>query len=553
MPAWTHRITLNSVDITKFTATGSTIEERENASSLANIIYYPASGGQDSDALTLQPVLIEVNIAAAGWQTIFSGLVIRSVWDPTERRYSIRASNRLQEHFRALGSHMAVLSALPGAVYSDALFGEEAEDLWEHAQRCMETIEKDVHLDRAGTLVLFDWAAKGTADHALTAAEIHNAGQLNLDRIQAEELVNRVVVDYQYRVQRKKVRTHRISWRAWNNNTPIDSWCDFMIGPLSGYKFELPRKTGIESLLTDGSWNVPGPIAWSTHPQSASNLCGFTWIWTNTQSLGDYEVTTFGADGYRGFTQSIWEHYIITIDGVAAQGQYGTTVTETKAAVRDVPQSADWPPEKAQPQTTWTVDAIGDSIEDDEDEAARINDLNACYQWGARRAREGNRGHTLTVITDLRPDIGLDSTVSVDVHGMQAKGKVRSITYVLATAPGPRTEIGLAISRGGGGTTDPWAPPARPDSSPGYAPPPAITNLITYVGSYDQAPAPPVPDTRKGWITNVIAGRRTGNNPYETAFRLEWPEIEEEAVQELTPPQQVTFQIAIDQDTLDIT
>ena len=176
MSGWSHTITLNSVDITAQTVSGATVDEGENVSHTADIVYYPPSGVQDSDGLLLQTLVIAIAVAGGLSTTIFSGRVIRAEWDQKQRRYAIRASNRIQEYFRALGTEAAVAAALPGSLYSEAIFGEPPDDLWEYAQRRLDTLEQDCHLDRSGSLVLIDWAAKATEDRTLAEGKIHNNG-----------------------------------------------------------------------------------------------------------------------------------------------------------------------------------------------------------------------------------------------------------------------------------------------------------------------------------------------------------------------------------------
>jgi len=544
---WAHRILLNAVDVTALTALGATVVENERSSFLADFLYYPDTGSQDTDALTLQTVQIDVDVGS-GWETIFSGKVIRGVWSPKDRRYAVRASTRIQEYFRNLGSTTAVLSALTGAYYSEALFGEPPEDLWEYAQLCMQTLEKDVYIDRTGTLTLVDWAAADPADYTLDGTNVHNEGAFAFDRPDADELINQVIVEYQYRVQRFKVRSYSISWSAWSNNTSIDSWCDWAIGELSRYQFYLPNREVVEGPLTGGSWHVPGPINFTGHPESGSNYCGVNdWVWVNN----DFNSATYAAStGYRAFTQSIWETYTLTFNATAAQTLYGDTVTENRSAARDVDSDPSWPPEKAVSQDGWGTDTIGDQYEDQDDETARANDLDTIYYYARARIRGAQRGHLLTVQTDLRPDIDLSATVQVNTYGIDATGKVARLRYVLTAAP--RTEVTIAISRGNNGSIDAWSTPSRPDTSPTHDAPASSASLTTYVGNWSGAAAAPDPDTRLGWITNVYGTAADGTNEYTSAFRVQWPEIETEAVEEVEAAATGTFVISVPHDDLTV-
>lgn len=553
MPAWTHRIILNGADITAQTGLGAQVDEGENVSHVCDVTWYPPSGAQESDALILQTLAIDVDVGA-GWQPIFSGRVIRAVWATKERLYRIRGSNRLQEHFRAMGDESAVLAALPGAVYSDPLFGEPPDDLWEYAERCMETIEDDVHLDRAGALVQIPWAAKDTPDHALNGDDIHNAGAFSLIRPDADQLTNRIDLEYDYRVQRWKVRQHALSWSAWRNNVSMPDWCTWAVGPATGKHFWMPTVSLVRNTMSGGSWSTPGGVAYSTHPQSGANYCGATWVWIRWENSEEYALTA-SSTGYRALTQSVWEQYRLTVTASAAQALYGATVTQRRSGSTDAPAGDEWPPAQAQSKPGWAVDAIGDSYEDQADETTRANDLQAGYQWAARTIRGANRQTNLIVRTDLRPDISLADTVSVDAYGLVATGsKVSRLRYVLSAAP--YLELTLAVSRGGGGTTTPWSVPSRPDTTdPGYPAPPSNQSYNTYVGGWDGAEAAPVPDTRLGWVVNLksnVTDYDSNAEQYTDAFRIQWPEIEDEAAQELEKTVPSTWDLAVDQDGLTI-
>ena len=546
MSEWTHRMTLGGVDITALTAIGATVDEGENSSHVCDFIYYPESGVQDSDSLVGKAILIDVDVGS-GWAPLFTGSVIRSTWDTKSRLYAIRGSTRLQEYFRALGTVEAVREALPGAVYSEALFGEPMDDLWEYAQKCMETIEQDVHLDRVGLLEIVDWASKPAADHALAADNIHNNGHFLVVRPDADESINEVTIVYEYRVRRFKVRGHHLSWRAWVNNVGLATWCEWAIGAETPYQFKLPDRIFCEQAMMGGSWNVADGISVGEHPPPGSNYCATQgWSWTNPEPE---TVTSSSATGYRALSQPIWETYTMTFSANAAMAIYGEVISDRRTGSTEIPSDPAWPPQSAQPQPDWAVDTIGDSIEDQTNEADRQNDLQSGYQWAKWRIRGSLRVTSLAVRTNLNPDISLEDTVSVDCYGLQAKGKVRRLRYVLDAAP--YLEMTMAISRGGGGTDDPWTVPDRPDTAPTYPAPPVSQSYSTHVGGYTSAPEAPDPDDRLGWMCNV---RGTALDPgaemYGVVFRIQWPEIEDAAAQEIEKAVLTELEISVPQDVL---
>lgn len=554
MPVWSHRIILDGVNVTDRTLLGASAEETENASALCDFVYLPTSGAQDPDGLHLVTVDVDVDVGA-GWQAMFSGRVIRAEWEQKSRRYTIRASNRMQEHFRALGTNQAVLAALPGAVYSDALFGEPDDDLWIYAQKCMETIEKDVYIDRSGTLTLVDWAAKGAADEQLDESLVHNHGAFDLARPDADDVINEVIVTYEYRVSRQKVRKHVLTWNAWRNNVSINNWCEYAVGPQTAYHFPLPKLSLVENTMLGGSWDVPAGVRYGVQPASDSNLCGgLLPAWINPEVEGaEVLVTSAGVDGYSAFHQPLRETYTLTISALASQSYYGATVTDAKSGSSDVKRDESWPPQESQPQPTWNIDSIGDSYQDQEDETRRANDLTCGYQWARWRIFGSNRGISLTVNTDLSPHLTQGLTVSISAYGLQAKGKVRRLLHVLDAGDGnPHTQVTIALSRGAGGSDDPFSVPARPDTSDvGYPASADAQSYNTYVGGWLGAAPAPVPDTRLGWITQCDGTKQDpAAEQYGSVFNVEWPEIEDEAAGERLEPVPSIFEISVPQDDL---
>jgi hypothetical protein len=167
---------------------------------------------------------LQVNLTGA-WVTLFSGAVIRAAWDPKTRTYALRASTRMQEYFRALGSHEAVLAALPGAIYSNAVFGEPPDDLWDYAELCMSTREYAYWIGTDDTLQSSAWAAKTTPDEILTADDVDSAGAFAYERADAETLTNQVIVEMDYQARRRHLYLVGRNRRVWPVADAMDPGC----------------------------------------------------------------------------------------------------------------------------------------------------------------------------------------------------------------------------------------------------------------------------------------------------------------------------------------
>lgn len=582
MSAWSYRVTLDAVDITAQVPHGTTsVEFTENASGLMNCRYNPASGVQDPDGPAFESLTLEVSIGGAAYVLLFSGVVIRATWDPKTRSYALRASTRMQEYFRAIGTHEAVLAALPGSTYSEAVFGDAPDDLWDYAELCMSTTETAWWIDTAGALDSAPWAA-GTADASLTAADVDSEGSFAYQRADAESLTNQVILELDYQVQRKKVRSHTITWVG-----PDTDVCAWWAGEGTYGQWRMPWTTDVEVMGSASSWNIPegvrtdGPVPDgagtvidgddqeenSSYTVSWSDDCGFSGdaFLTFRSVGGSWPVWSASATGYIAFAGQITERYKITVEAAAHIADTGETVTVNRSGSLSV-DPTDWPPDAPDASTYlgWDVDSVPDNYEDDEDETERANMLDCGYAWAAARIRGGQRSNDLICRARLRTDVDLSSSISVSAYGVVAGPlKARSILY---TMDPPRTTLTLAVSRGKGGVGDVWTTPPRPDSSDPVsywealesAPYPdvsATTSLQTHVGLLTGADAAPDPDLRTGLVTNAQKGTNYDPNAeeYEFHFAVEWPAVEVQASSGVDLDVASSWAIDVLEDPLSIT
>ncbi len=425
MPSYAYRITLGAEDITARVRLGSeSVDLTDNASGLMECTYRPEDGAQDADGPMFGTLALAVNLTGA-WVTLFSGAVIRAAWDPKTRTYALRASTRMQEYFRALGSHEAVLAALPGAIYSNAVFGEPPDDLWDYAELCMSTREYAYWIGTDGTLQSSAWAAKTTPDEILTADDVDSAGAFAYERADAETLTNQVIVEMDYQVQRKKVRTHNMSWEG-----PDGDICTWWAGTGEYGQWRMPWTQDVQVMAEASAWNVPngvstdGPVpdgggtTISGDDQEVNATYTFSWrdCFPNSGDAflifhsidSSWPVWAASAVGYIALTGQVTERYALTIRAEAHIAATGETVTINRSGSLPVPGS-EWPPDAPTAATYagWATDTAGDHYADDDDETARAAMLNCAYAWGAARIREGQRANNLTCQTRLRTDLDL--------------------------------------------------------------------------------------------------------------------------------------------------
>lgn len=551
---WSLHVTLDAVDITDKLIAGPVVESGESQSGLADIQFMPGV----VEEFRGQTLAISID-TGTGLRTIHSARVITSQADVLTGEYRLQSSTELQEHFRAMADEAAVLAALPGAIYSDAVFGAN-EDRWKWTQDALSTIPAECHLTVAGTLEVTDWTAKATADHILTGADIHNIDANAYEERAGDDQVNSIVIEYGYGYEQWKSREHTYSYDlSYNNPTNQLDWCDWYTA-LGQDAFDLPMVDTVRSAIAGTGWAVSYE-EYKGHPEAA-NCGGSTWDLGAEKSIEEGRVTNATARLFKNFTQPIGEDYTITVQSSASIARYGT-VTRTRSYGRDIPADGDTFNDDSGFQSGWSVDNIGDSYENQDDEVTRLADIQCAIQAAAVTEWERHR-NWLTVAVDISHEITLADTVELAgvvlrSGTLEAKGKVANVKYLLDKDK-PRLELKLAITRGGGGTGDTLTPPASPPIDQVHTAPPSSSQLLNHVGyRIDSPDYGTVGETWTGWIINSKGVFIPPNVPTEeqtypvNEFRVGTVGIEDEAVNELAVTATATYNVAIPDDPFAIT
>lgn len=582
VPVPPFRILLAGTDITGRVDGGSvSVDLTECESALMDCTIRAVAGTQDPDGPTFGTLALDVDITGAGWVRVFAGLVISSEPDDRRNLYRVRASTRMQEHFRALGSPEDVAAALPDCAWSPAVFGDAPDDLWALAQDMMSTDPADYHLTTAGTLERTAWAAKSTADVALTSAHIEAEADLVRSMAPADDQINTVNLAFDYGVTRWKVRSHTVVLDVLGQMGGMTPCVWFRGSSTTWGVVDLPWRAEVDSVMQGGAWSVPAGVVY-TSPVDVSLIgdmdalfvqaCGGERLEGGIIYTGltptNYPIFTASAIGYRANQCTITERYEITLTAAAHLAATGTTVTMARSGSCTAKAPDGWPPDVAGPQVGWDTDTAGDDYQDQADEVARLAMLATAYAWGRCRILEGQRAHRLTCTTRIQPSLTTAHSVSVTCWGVVTGPlKVAAVHHTLSPL---RTTLTLAISRGRGGTDTAWSIPARPDTSDPVAYWEAIDGADTYpewegtlqlpvhVGSRTGADDNPDPDEREGYLTNArgFPGFNPDTSPdkvYPEDIRVTRPEIEARASATLDVTVPLAYNIAVPNDSLAVT
>jgi hypothetical protein len=557
------RVLLGAADITGRVPLPSVrVTEAESASALLELEYHPTTAYDPAAPLVLTALTLDVDPeGGTSWERLFSGVIVSAQWDARRKAYQITASSRLQEHFRDMGTPAAVVAAITGAAWSDALFGGPSDDLWEVAQTAMTTVPADVRLNRSGTLVQIPWdTPEGSVE--LTEADILHSDDAAIVEADADVKTTQVIVELTYTVRRHKVREHTISW-TFDNEPSTNTFCSWIMGVDGAYWSPPTYEEAEKSLLSGTAWQVPNGLQAVMIPLDVPDMCfpgmaPLAWAFGLQSQAADGDVlggqaqinamhrplTSAAATGYQALAQDIREVYTLTFTAAGAETYYsGARVTERRTGALQPEAPDTWPPGGSVPTSLPGADSTGDAIEDRDDEIARAAMLQAAYQWGRTRLQAAQRSDSRKFVTILRPDLSPSDVIRITAWDLAAWGKIRRLVHTLSPY---RTEGEIALRRGHGGTESAWVVPDRPDTSDpvgywtalegSYPAHPTTTALQTYVGSRTTSPDEVTPHA-PGWWTNAVGYPGFGDpetppwdaKVYTPELVVEWPAIEPQA------------------------
>ena len=558
-------VLLDGNDVSAQVLEGVSVSRRERAAGSARFTYHvPGTPPLPTD-------LIHKSVAVfwdpgGGDEQIFAGKVFTAEWDLYNRTFAIHATDHLQEQFEGK-TDAEILTLIPGSVYAKNVFGDR-EDGWQYALDAMSTTLLDVHLDRQGVLQTPAWAAKGTPDYTYTAGEIINGGAYNLVLASSRDITTQVKITYKYRVSRWKRRVHNFIWSYTSQAIvnpvypPPADWCEWA----RDHGWQLPTVDIIRGAAEGTGWAIDGQISFTHHPDSFNPdgaYCDGDTGWVITDEAQLQVALTAGWDGVRQWAQTITETYELQMDATNAQGFYGVIEHEDSAASQPQVDDASYENGYSEAARTWPTDSLGDNYQDQGDEVVRLLDISTLLRLNASKLHSQLRQNTVTVEVPIDPLLELAHTVEISTPDINARGKISELKHNIGLDRA-LSQITIALSLGGGGTSDPLDAPARPNTDPVHAAPDTSTVMGTAIGGCADAEVYD-PDLM-GWSTNV-RNPYTGypdadlcNNPagpapdpeqiYPYRFQARGPDIEDEARNDVDATQTATYEVGVPQDLL---
>jgi alpha-tubulin suppressor-like RCC1 family protein len=461
---WTVGVTLDGVDIAARLTGAISIDAEEAAARTAEFAFIPASGELDpADLLSVQVIINLVRIINAVQvpTRIFTGVVEVANYDPVAGLIILSCHDDLKNKVSALSIEQIdtlTYNSL-GLDYSPGALGAAAADRWDYAQARMECVSGALDAGVYGQLRVTPFAGSeswGTFD----STDIFDAS-LSIDLPQRSDIINKVVIDFEYRQHRCRERHAHIAWA----NTIIGG-TDALA---SGY--QSPSIDAVKSAVEGVDWE----------PISASYIYGYQYVSTSAP-IGEVEngdwwyVGTQNACGSmvaelgQRHAQPFTEQYQITVTCASSAQTFGYREKELRGAVLTDFDPGEWERDwsiTTPDATTAEVDYAGTQDRTVADEA-----IKTLCMMAERQILQSHRTCRVSFDIPCLPEIDLIHYAGIDTAAIDASGKVARIRHLIDIESGSaKTTLTLAVKGVGavGGTTNTVleTPPPPPVWGPG--------------------------------------------------------------------------------------
>lgn len=548
MSIWQAVVVIDSVDRSSSIIGQITVEAEESVSRIAKFTLRPPSGPVSAgDWLGVSVTIDYKTLNSAGaplsQDRIFTGIVDQAIYDPQTQLTSFDCTDDMQGKFEAM-TQATIDGVVTGARWAESVFGEY-KDGWLYLENLLETIPAGIDYNADGTtLTQADFAAKVTPDFSFTESQIID-DSMSYSLAPRRELFNKTVIEYDYRFRRLKHREHGFSW-SFKSTVFGWSFCNYLAD-----SHEMPTREMVTSAAEGAGWGVQYPIAFTKLLESGT-YCGGT-VWAITEALRDSLVTAAGWTAAKRWSQEVTEKYTITVDAPQSVSWLGTVQFDEFASGQTETSEEGWQDDIATP-TGARTDSLGDMVFDKYDRTASDNDIETLVARARTEILRAHRGNWVEGKVELQPTIERYHTVKLDGGNLVGQGKVFMITHEMDSNTGEATSIiRVAVSLNGGaasGGDSAIIAPTAPNTDPVTAPPATSTSLQTHLGG--KAGAAVYDETWDGFTGNYTA-LTGGAEVYPRRFRVDTPEINQDAIDAVEGTASQTYSFDIPDETLTIT
>lgn len=528
--SWGLRVLLDGQDVTDRITGDVSVDAEEGAARVCQLSLMPEAGPV-SAAILLGKSLLVYHLQDGTDVLLFRGAVAEPVFNRQTGLIQITGSDNLQQKVEA--QDVATLDALIGGYWSQDVYGE-IESHWDYAQDRLLSVPASLELDTAGSLRLVPWAA--TAPRWRVDDVLY--GSMDVRLASSGELINKVVIDAEYRYSRLRHREYTINWEH-----PAGSFCVWRLDST-----ELPTLSMVEDVLSNAGWHFLS-LQTTALPPTHPNPCADGIPWINNYTADPLLLGFVGVVGNRA-AQPVAEQYQLTVTAEASVAQYGELLRRERYSGETEFEARTFEDADNQSRPAGTVqDALGDWVADKDDTAQRADIVQTALHAARTAIVASHRKNEVSFdLPTTARDFDLTQTVELDAAGVKATGKIRRLEWRWSIDSGEATTtVTLAISLGATGTADALTPPAKPEPNPGNPPEHAIT-LPTQLGG--RATSPVYDEAQDGFAGNYAV---YDSELYPRRFAATTPDFAEAHRDQLSIAVPAAYRVTVPTDQLEIT
>lgn len=522
--AWRPVVVLDGDDVSARLVGRVTVTHGDDAAAIAELGILPDRVMQPMDLIGRPVRIAFARGDGTSEQTMFCGVVDVPSVDLGTGVITCICHDQAQEIWAR--TPREDIDALVGGRYSAAVSGEPADN-FEYLRERIQSTGASWAVDVLQRPKVVPWP--GTRALTVRTADVVD-GAVSVDLPSREQLRSRVTVRFQYQYQRLRYRgivaqygqslhfykprrtaTTYYPGVTWLTASMARSACESLPGwELQGEPLVEHPPSGVWSIgvgESSGMYSIPPSVA----PELA---------------LG---VTAKYAARWQ---QSVTEDYTIDLVNPSLEAQLGAAVSEELGAslVAEFDQPG-WAADSTMEPRIPGVVGVGDATVEwrpaGYDDAARDQALRVLLDRAWVRLWSASRSGRVRFALPLRPDVWLDTRVTLEHARLRAAGKVTEISHTMDLDSGSAiSEIVLAVGMPGSlpAALPDWDLPAPPVDS--YVPPLSAysTEAGTFVGG-DVSSPPWDATSMVGFSTNLNGVEVEGLNYYPHQLSLRAPEL----------------------------
>ncbi len=550
---WRPVVMLGGVDISARLLGEVTVTHADDAAAVASFAFVPATALQPLSIIGQRVRIAFARADGSSEQTMFSGVVDVPAIDLQTGAISCSCHDQAQEVWSR--TPRAVIDTLVGGRYSLAVTGDEPEDNFAYLRERIQSVGASWALDVLQRPRVLPWGDAAKAVTVRTADVLD--GSLSVDLPSRDQLRSRVTCRLQYQYAKLRYRGVRAQY-----SQDIHLFKPFISETIS-YPGALWLTTAMVKSACESApgWEMVGE-PYIEHPPVRS------WQIGTTINSGFYAITAavaptlalgFRCDFYARWQQRITEDYTITVVWPEIEAQLGAAVGEEIGA--SLVAEFDQPGWESDPTIAPAIPnavGVGDASVEWRpagfDDAARDAALRTLLDRAWVRLWSAARSGRVSFELPLRPDLWLDTRVTLEHARLRAAGKVAAVEHVMSPETGAAvTSVTLAVGMPGAvaASLPAWSLPAAPVDA--YTPPLSAFSFAigTYVGGEPDSPAFD-PETMVGFSTNLNGVEEAGRNYYPHELSIGAPDIAAEDRDPRTLESITEVAVAVPTDLLEI-